>query len=76
MTDRLGSLAREHVTVLETLGRFAPAVRDVTDRALAAMKPVLQLVADRLRERRRHAVERQHEQDGAARPSRGPGLGM
>ncbi len=75
MTDRLGSLAREHGALLEALGRFAPAVRDVATRALTVMQPVLQQVAEQLRERQRHAVEQQHEQERTARPSHGPSLG-
>jgi len=58
--------------VLEALGQFAPAVREVAARALAVMQPALQLVAGQLCERRRHEVERQHEQESVARPSRTP----
>jgi hypothetical protein len=76
MTEQLGSLVREQGAVLEALGRFAPAVREVARYALVLMQPVLQHVVGQMRETRRQAVERQHEQERAARPSRGPSLGM
>jgi len=80
MTERLGSLAREQSAALEALGRLAQAVHDAAMRALEVMQPVLQRVAEPWRERRRqkqhHAVEREHEQEHTARPSRGPSLGM
>jgi hypothetical protein len=76
VTERLGSLVQEHGAALEALGRLGPAVREVASRALAVMQPVLQLVVRQMRERRRQVIERAHEQEHAARPSRGPSLGL
>jgi hypothetical protein len=67
---------QEHGAALEALGRLGPAVREVASRALAVMQPVLQLVVRQMRERRRQVIERAHEQEHAARPSRGPRLGL
>ena len=41
ITERLGSQVHEHGAVLEALGRFAPAVREVAKYALVLMQPVL-----------------------------------
>ena len=71
----LGNLAREQGAMLEALGRLAPAVHDVAMRALAAMQPVLQRVAEPWRQRWRQAVQPRHEQEPVIRPSRGPSLG-
>ena len=76
VTERLRGLVQEQGVALEALGRLGPAVREVATLALAVMQPVLQLVVRQMRERRRHTVERVHEQEHAARPSRGPSLGM
>jgi len=78
MTERLGALAREQGAVLEALGRLAPAIHEVAMRALAAIQPVLQRVAEPWRERlqQTHAVERKHEREHTARLSRGPSLEM
>ena len=79
MTEQLGSLVHEQGAVLEALGRFVPAVREVASRALVVMQPVLQHVIGQMHERRRqHAVEQQHEEEDehTLQPSRGLGLGM
>jgi len=79
MTERLGSLVHEQGAVLEALGRFVPAVREVASRALVVMQPVLQHVIGQMHEKRRqHAVEQQHDEreEHTHRLSRGLGLGM
>jgi hypothetical protein len=79
MTEQLGSLVHEQGTVLEALGRFVPAIREVASSVLAAMQPVLQYVVGQVHERQRqHAVEQQHEEEEehTLQPSRGFGLGM
>ena len=76
MTERLGSLVHNQGAALEALGRLGPAVRDVASRAVAVVQPALRQIAGPMRERRRQAIEQQHKQERAARPSRGPSLGM
>jgi hypothetical protein len=60
---------------LEAFGRLGPTVCEVATRALAVMQPLLQQVAGQIAERRRHGIERQYEQERAARASRGHSLG-
>ena len=79
VTEQLGNLVHEQGAVLEALGRFAPAIREVAKYALAFMQPVLQHVVGQMHEKRRqHAVEQQHEEreEHTPKPSRGLRLGM
>jgi len=70
----------EQGAVLEALGRFVPAVREVASRALEVMQPVLQYVVGQMHEKQRQQAvdQQQHEQEDehTLQPSRGLGLGM